>query len=423
MACPHALAIDIQGNFDLLGQVRDGDQSRDTEAPANLYGDTRISGLWARSNIDTFFRLQHDFARDDGATDFYAGYAHVPGAVPGVDITAGRQFLSEGPGSVYVADAGKIRIDPGWPVSFTVYGGAPRYFEPTYSTNIISQDEVLFGGNMRTKRWNGGQVAVGFQQLERKQRVLQQLVTGTATQSLSGLPGMPDLYGSIAYDADRQNLDEANAGVNFFLTRPRLMLNLAGTYYKPQDQSNGVVQTDLNRREDSIFELFSVSDLLQFRGGMSHPLTRTLSVYGDYSYQRYQSKAGKRENGHLGHVGLAWLPGGDGLESVRLEYYVADSGGGNVNGVDASYQNQVYQRIVFRTMLGVAYYDKRNNTSDVPVSSLVGLGYVLLPGLIGELNFEANRNNRFAEDFRFGFAISYNFQHRMDHLPFTGDRS
>jgi hypothetical protein len=43
----------------------------------------------------------------------------------------------------------------------------------------------------------------------------------------------------------------------------------------------------------------------------------------------------------------------------------------------------------------------------------MGLGFVILPGLVCEVYLEANHNNRFDEDFRFGFAIDYNFRHGL----------
>jgi hypothetical protein len=416
-----AHAFDLFSRLDLLGQVREGDQSRKTEAPADVYGQVGASGLWARSSVDTFFRLERDLANDDGDTDFYAGYATIPGAVPGVEATAGRQFLSEGPGFTYIADAGKIRIDRGWPVAFTVYGGAPQYFEPTYSTTVISQDETLWGGNARSRRWKGGQLGAGYQQWERKGRVLQQLVTATGTQALPRLPVPTDLYGSIAYDAGGNNLDFASAGANLTVPAPRLLVNLEGTYYKPQDGGKRV-QTDLKRREDTIFQAFSVSDLTQFRTGLTIPFGRALSARGAYSYQRYDSLSGNGETGHLGSAGLMWLPGGDGLETIGLDYYVADSGG-NVNGGSASYQNQVYEQITFFVRFGVASYEKRSNQDGTAITSFLGLTYDVLPELSCQVNFEANHNERFDEDFRFGFRVAYNFRHRIERSAPAGERS
>jgi hypothetical protein len=39
---------------------------------------------------------------------------------------------------------------------------------------------------------------------------------------------------------------------------------------------------------------------------------------------------------------------------------------------------------------------------------------MLLPGLVAEVNFEANRNQLFPEDFRFGFFISYSAGYTTD---------
>lgn len=153
LTLPPAQAIELRNDLRLLGQVRDGDQSRQQESPVDFYGDQGISGLRHGTTVDTYYRLSHDESGlSGGSSDFYAGYMRVPGAVPGVDFTLGRQVLSETPGAVYVADAGKVRFDPGGPVSFTVFGGAPRYFEPTSSSASLSQDELIFGGNIRSVR-------------------------------------------------------------------------------------------------------------------------------------------------------------------------------------------------------------------------------------------------------------------------------
>lgn len=407
-----ASAADLHADIDLLGQVREAADENETEAPTDLYGKVGADRLWGGSSVNSYFRLERTFGQDDGASDFYAGYATVPNAVPGVEAIGGRQFISEGPGKVYVADAGRIRIDRGWPVAFTLYGGAPRYFEPTQGPNTISQDELLWGGNVRTTNWKDAQLGLGFQQWERKDKVLQQLLSLTARKAFRQLPGLPTFYGAFSYDADYQNIDLANAGVDFFLTRPRVLVNVEGGYYKPQDQGK-TFQTNLNRREDTIFQGFSVSALGQARTGITIPVSRTLALRGDYSFQRYESRPGDRENGQLGSAGLTWLPGGDGLETVFFEYYVMDSDGGNVNGGQFTYQNRVYERITFQMKLNLTHYDNATNQDGLPVASFLGLTYDFLPNLSGEVNFEANSNDRFNEDFRLGFFVHYNFQHRL----------
>lgn len=411
--CPYARAQAVRGELSLLGQVREGDQTRETEAPIDLYGDLSLTGLHHGASLGTFFRLERDFGIDDGASDFYAGFLRLPGTVPGLDVTLGRQFLAEGPGGTFVADGGKVRFDPGWPVSFTLFGGAPRYFEPTYSTDIISQDELLFGGSVRTVDSRVANLSLGYLQLERDDRVLRQLVTGTASRAFNGLPGLPKVYGSVAYDADHQNLDLGTGGVDLFLSRPRLVLNVEGSYYKPQDQREGALTTALNRREDSVFELFSLSDMMQFRGALRYVLTPALSAFGDYSYQRYDPSSSAKEDGHVGSAGLLWLPGGDGLEVVRLEYYGIESNAGSVWGGKAYYESSVYEQLVFRTKLDVAGYERESNQQDTAISGLLEVGYLALPGLLVELSFEANHNDRFDEDFRFGFLIRYTFRQRV----------
>lgn len=416
-----ARGVDLWGDINLLGQVRDSYQTRETEAPVDLYADLGVDKLWHASRFETFFRLEQDLATGDNAGDFYAGYGQVPNAIPGLEATIGRQFLNEGPGGVFVADAGKLRLDRGWPVAFTLYGGAPQYFEPTYSSPIISQDEILWGGNIRTTRWQGGQATVGYQQWERASKVLRQLVSTTAVQTFATLPGLPKLYGSFAYDADRQNIDTANLGVDLVFSQPLLLFNFASTYYQPQDSTS--VLDDLDRQEDTIFQLFSDSDLVQVRGGVRRPISRELSLYGDFSYQTYDNAVRETQNGYLAHAGLHWLPEGDGLETVQLAYYMADSGGGNVNGVSLFYENRVYERIFFRFRADVAYYEKESNQSDWPVHTLTGVGYDLAPGLVGQVMFEANRNVFFDADLRFGFQLTYNFRQPLPTVADAGAHS
>ncbi len=411
--CRFAAAAELRSDLTLLGQVREGDQSHETEAPGILYGDLGVNGLRHGTSVDTYFGLGHDLARGEGLfTDFYAGSIRVPGAIPGVDFTLGRQFLSETPGGAFVADAGKIRFDPGGPVALTVFGGQPRYFEPTDGVERLSQDEQIFGGSLRTTKIRNGYMSLGYLQQDRDQKTLRQLVTAAAAKTFTGARGLPNIYGSAAYDADRQNLDQVIAGFQTFLAQPRLSLNFESGYYKPQDQGE-YVRSDPNRRENPIFELFSVSRMLQFRGGLRYTLSQSLFGEASYSYQNFERIKDADEDGHLGNVAVVWLPGGDGLEMVRVEYYAADSGGGQLNGGRAYYESKVYDRIVFRVKGDVAHYDKANNQRNVAVSTLLGLGYEVLQGWICEINLEANRNKRFDDEFRFGFWITYNGRYRL----------
>ena len=224
--------------------------------------------------------------------------------------------------------------------------------------------------------------------------MLRQLVTGTARHSFVGLPGVPQFYGSVAYDTDRQNLDLATAGVNFVLASLRLQWNAEGTYYEPQDHERDRPTPDLNRREDPIFELFSVSRMAQWRSGLRFTLRPNLSALVDYSFQNYDHQHDtQRENSHVASAGLLWLPGGDGLELVRAEYYVVDSDDGRVNGGKGTYESRVYEGILFRAKVDVLYYDKVSNQADVAASGLLGFGIEPLPraGLRGELRGPAQR--------------------------------
>jgi len=55
-------------------------------------------------------------------------------------------------------------------------------------------------------------------------------------------------------------------------------------------------------------------------------ITRTVSTYGDLSYQRYQQSRGSFVNGYVWSSGLLYLPGGDGLEAITPAGSVVDPG-------------------------------------------------------------------------------------------------
>ena len=331
----------------------------------------------------------------------------VPSAPPGLDLQLGRQIVAESPVGLWDADSGQVRVGLGQtPFSLTVFGGQPRYWEPIFSSPSLSQDEQIFGGSLRVAQYRGGALALGYLQQNRQGKELMQQLTLSGTRAFAKLPGLPSLYGNFAFDADHANIDQVRVGVQSFVWKPNLLINFESGYYKPQDNGDVVIQ-NINRREDPIFQLFSVSDELQFRGGVRYGLTRTVSTYADLSYQRYEQSKGSYVNGYVWSTGLLYLPGGDGLEMVRVEYYGVDSGGGSVNGGKLAYENRVYENILFRANCNVGYYDKSTNQSGTAVASLIGIGYMFLPGLVGEVNFEANRNQFFPEDFRFGFFITY----------------
>jgi hypothetical protein len=405
-----ARAVDLRFEPSILGQVRNGDGYFDgpTEFPVELYGDLGLSNIRHGTTLDTYFRLQDDFANANNTeTDFFSGVLRVPAALPGWDLQLGRQIVAESPVGIWDADSGQMRLNLGnTPFSITAFGGQPRYWEPIFSSPSLSQDEQIFGGSVRMTPYEGGAVALGYLQQIRQGKELMQQITLSGTRAFRSLPGLPSLYGNFAFDADHANIDRVRAGVQSFVWKPNLLLNFESGYYKPQDNGRILIR-DINRREDAIFQGFSLSEELQFRGGLRYNLTRTVSTYGDLSYQRYQQTQGNYVNGYVWSTGLLYLPGADGLEMVQLEYYGIDSGGGTVNGGRISYENRVYEDILFRAMCDVGYYDKASNQSGTAVASLIGLGYQFLPGLVAEVNFEGNKNQFFPEDFRFGFFITY----------------
>lgn len=408
-----ARAVELRFNPTLMGQVRDDYFSGQTQTPTEIYGDLGLSRMPWNSTLDTYFRLQEDWSDLESETDFFSGVLRIPNAVRGLDFQLGRQIIAQSPIGLWDADSGQIGVSiPDTPYSLTVYGGQPRYWEPTYGPTKLSQDEQIFGTSFRVAQFKGGALSLGYLQQNRDGRELMQQLTLSGTRSFADLPGMPSLYSNFAFDSDHQNIDQFRLGTQNFVGIPELLMNFEGGYYKPHDAGNFVV-TNINRREDPIFQLFSVSDLLQFRGGTRYAVTPTISTFVDLSYQRYQQGPGpgpgpdSYANGYVYTAGALFLPGGDGLEMVRTEYYGVDGPGGSVNGGRLYYENRVYEDILFRAKCDVGYYDKSTNQSGVAIGSLLGVGYQIVPGLVAEVNFEANRNQLFPEDFRFGFFFTY----------------
>jgi hypothetical protein len=422
MACwpsGQARAADVEAHEKLVGQVRDSYQTGDAEAPFWIYSDLGLNRLRHGINFETFFSLDENFGPNDGGADFFAGVLHAPTAIPMLEMSLGRQFLSEGPRGANLADAGRVTFDPstaGVPVAFSVYGGAPRYFEPTFSSPSISQDEQMYGARMIAKGLRDGYANVGYLQYIREGNTLSQLLQVNAGKSLPDLPGTPNLYGYFAYDAGDGNVEQATAGAQAFLGTPRLQGNLEATYYDPAGTGK-LVLANPNLREDPLFNVFSVSDEKRFKSTLRYIVAANLTTYANFGYQRYQNSVvtpdGTFVSGYLGGAGLNWLPGGDGLEAVRLEYYVANSRAGNLNGGRFYYDNWVYDRIHFRTKVDVAYYEKITNQKETAVATLVGLGYDLLPGLYCETYMEANHNERFDADIRLGVTVIYDWSHRF----------
>ncbi|GIW44494.1 MAG: hypothetical protein KatS3mg077_1776 [Candidatus Binatia bacterium] len=403
-----ARAADLAGGVLLHGQVREGDRADSTEAPTNAYGVILAPNLHHGVGGETYFRLDRDWSRADGASDFYLGFARVP--FRGLELSLGRQLLDEVPGALYVADAGRLRVDRGGPLSFSLFGGQPRYFEPLRGPEIVSQDEQIFGGSTRLRWLPLGQMVLTFAQLQREQRRVNQLVGATWGRNFLNLPWRPQMYALATYDTAERNLQQATGGGGFAL-HPRVFARVEASYYKPSARS-GTTLAGLDRFVDPLFSVFSVASMRQARGGLQFQWRPT--VYGslDYAFQTFEESPGKTVDGNRGSVGVTWLPEGDGLEWVRAEVAITDSRGGDLYALRGYYENRVYQRILFRTKIEVAGFDKVTNESDTVVSGRMGVGYEFVRGLLVEVNFEGNRSPRFDQEFRLGFFVTYNAQYR-----------
>jgi hypothetical protein len=405
-------AIDLSAQLKAPGQVRDGDISRETEAPFMLYGDLGVRGLPHGINGETYWRAYDDFGLSEGGGDFYAGLVRAPGVIPFVsDLSLGRQFLGEGPRGGFLADAGRVTLDVGAPVNFSVFGGQPRYFEPTTDSSRIPRDEQMFGVRANFTRLARGYVNAGFLQHIRDGDTLSQLITLNAGRSYPRLPGVPRFYGSFAYDAHQNIVNRGQFGTQVVVLQPRLLGGIDFTYYDPSDDSDDLVR-DAALREDPLFDIFSISNQTQVTATARYILSASLSASANFGYQRYENSEDVHTDGYIGGAGIHWLPEGDGLELVRLEYYITDGSGGTVNGGRLAYDNWVYERIHFRTKVDIGYYEKVTNQNDTAVATLMGLGYDVLPGLYCEAYVEGNRNERFDADVRFGLYIVYDWYHR-----------
>lgn len=403
-----AEAVDLSGAVLANGQVREGFRVDSTEAPTNIYGAILGTNVHHGVGGETYFRLARDWSRADGASDFYLGFARLP--VRGVELSLGRQLLDEIPGALYVADAGRLRLDRGGRVGLSLFGGQPRYFEPLQGPETISQDEQIFGGSARLRWAPVGHVVWSFAQLQREQRRINQLLGVTWSRAFSEIATRPQTYALLAYDTAERSVQQVTGGGGLLL-HPRLFARVEGGYYKPQQRSAGAM-TGLDRFADPLFSLFSGGGLRQARCGVQYQWRPTVWWSLDYGFQTFEESSGKALEGNRGSVGMMWLPEGDGLEVVRAEFLATDSRGGNLYGLRGYYENRVYRRILFRTKLEVVRFDKVTNEQDTVVSSRVGVGYELAPGLLMEISLEGNRSPRFDREFRLGLFVTYNVHYR-----------
>jgi len=418
-----AFAADLQATVKVPAQVRDGYYTDEAEAPIYIYTDLGLNRLRHGLNFETYFRLYENFGPNEGDAQFYSGVLRLPYGIPYTNASLGRQFLSEGPRGANLADSGRLTFDTSaLPVSLTAFGGAPRYFEPTFSSPSISQDEQMFGARMNLTNVTRGYANLGYLQYIRDGETLSELVQLNAGRSYPDAPLRPNVYGYVSYDADNANLYMAQLGTQLALVPQKLLGSFDAGYYDPQGTGTRY-RLDPNLAQDPLFQQLSISDELRFRGSLRYLLSKSVSAFANLGYMRYEVSEGVQDNGYLGGAGLHWLPGGDGLESVRLEYYTADSRGGILNGARFYYDNWVYDRIHFRTKVDVAYYEKITNQEATAVATLLGLGYDLLPGLYCEAYMEGNRNERFDADIRFGLWIVYDWSHRFGQKSAPGAAS
>jgi hypothetical protein len=242
-----------------------------------------------------------------------------------------------------------------------------------------------------------------------------QLVGVTWGRNFFNLPWRPQTYALATYDTAERNLQQATGGGGFAL-HPRVFARVEGSYYKPSARS-GATLTGLDRFVDPLFSVFSVSSMRQARGGLQFQWRPNVSASLDYGFQTFEESPGKTVEGNRGSVGMTWLPEGDGLELVRAEVAITDSRGGNLYAIRGYYENRVYQRVLFRTKIEVAGFDKVTNETDTVVSGRMGVGYEFVPGLLVEVNFEGNRSPRFDQEFRLGLLVTYTAQYRNGWRP------
>lgn len=403
-----ARAAQWDARLDTLGQVRDGDLSSRTESPVNLYGSLAGEGMHHGLGGETYFRIERDWSRAQTTSDFYLGRAEA--AFAGLQFSLGRQTLEDLGAGFLVADAGRLTFDRGTGWAVSIFGGQPRYFEPQPRIGAVSRDEQLFGASARYRLGLSSSFGIGFLQLQREAHRIQQLAQMQFRHDFRSAPGRPDVYALAAYDTAEQALERVHLGA-LLLLHTRFFARLETSYYKPQARS-GDGLTGLERYSDPIFSLFSASSLGQVRGGLQYFYRRNVSAYADYSAQEYETLPGNRVTGHLGSVGLLWLPGGDGLETVRAEYAVIDGPGGRVHHWRLYHENQAYQRLLVRTKFDVAAFDKSTNREDLAASARFGIGYLLRPGLLAEVNLEVNHNPRFDEEIRAGVFLTYRWRYQ-----------
>jgi len=307
--------------------------------PFDNYLKLDLRDLKGNSELHFYGKLWKDLGYGtDWNLDLYQLYVDVPLNKERTSIlSVGRQFISEG-FETYVADAIKIDTNLKNGVSYTVYLGKPRFFEP----NTHSGDDLLFGFKVDYKGYY-----LGFEHLRDDGKVKKSsFVFGNYKYLTEDLAQ----YSRLEIDTAHGELTDASLGFNYFPTK-RLRLNTELEYY------DGSYTYDGGIREDRIFYLFSPNGReLRFTQSVYYDVTKHWQLFGNATLTDVQRNG--KDNGYLTKIGAVrdtWFE--NGLRAYGALLY-QNSWIGIMRGVELGFTKYICEKLTLNGTADIARYDK-----------------------------------------------------------------
>ncbi len=358
--------------------------------PFDNYFKLDVRDLKGNSELHFYGKLWKDLGYGtDWNLDLYQLYVEVPLKKDrNALLSVGRQFISEG-FETYVADAVKLDVNLKNGLTYTVYLGKPRFFEP----NTHSGDDLLFGFKVDYKGYY-----LGFEHLRDNGKVKKSsFVFGNYKYLTEELAQ----YSRLEVDVAHGELLNASLGFNYFPTK-RLRFNTEFEYYDPSYTYDGGI------REDRIFSLFSPNGReLRFTQSAYYDITKNWQLFGNVTLTDLQRDG--KDNGYLAKVGAVrdtWFE--NGLRAYGALLY-QNSWIGIMRGVELGFTKYVCRKLTLNGTADIARYDKITYGRQWATAYYLRGTYQTSDFSNLELGVDYRNNEDFNHDLRFIFRYNLLF--------------
>ena len=328
----------FEGELKTQIEFRQDVYNRDS-IPFDTYLKFDLRDLKGNTDLHFYGKLWKDLGYGtDWNLDLYQLYVSVPLKKDrSYNLSIGRQFLSEG-FETYVADAVKLDATLKNGVSYTIYVGKPRFFEP----NTHSGDDALAGFKIDYKGYY-----LSFEHIRDDGKVKK---SSFAVGNYTYLTEKLAQYSRLEFDIAHGKWVNADLGFYYFPTR-KLRFNTEVEYY------NGSYTYDDGIREDRIFSLFSPQGReLRFTQSAYYDISKHWQLFGNVTLTDVQ-RTGK-DNGYLlkaGAVRDTWFE--NGLRAYGALLY-QNSWLGVLRGIELGFTKYLCEKLTLSGTADIARYDK-----------------------------------------------------------------